>query len=740
MEGSSAHSRDLRRLAALLLTSGLALLAALSFAARASAETIAVANLNDSGAGSLREAIAKAGVNDTITVPAGQITLTTGPLAFEKNLTIAGAGSGVTTISGNDASRVFTIAGTPQVTLRGLTITHGSSAVGAGIKAASGEITLQDVVVRGNHAGTPTEAGAGGGIELGAGIYRLIESSVTENTARGDKENVGFGGGIEYAPTANSQTFTLTLTRSHVDGNRAGGGSKEASGFGAGIDASSGFDKGAIAISLIESTLADNVAGGAGVEASGFGGGLELSSGGAENALSLTVERSSVTGNVAGGGAKEASGFGGGIDYGSGGAGVTQALTVSNSTISANTAGGGGSEAEGFGGGLEFGAGTGSLSHVTIASNSAGGGGGTPFGGGVSIGSLTGGVDNTIVAGNSGGDCDKALTSNGENIDSDSTCGFKSAGDKSGVDAKLGPVGDHGGPTLTQMPLAGSPAIDAGNPATCPATDQRGVARPQGGGCDIGAVEVPPPVATTSSVASVTSSSATIAASVNPNFSAASYHFDYGTTTAYGSFTAATSAGEGGVAQAVAATLTGLKPQTVYHFRVVATNAAGTVAGADQTLTTAKAPTKVVIKKTTPVKALRVTGVRMTNRRFRVGKTATAISARRRAPVGTSFRFKLSAPARVQIAITRTAPGLRRGRSCVAPTRKLRQAHAKRCTRTLTVGKLTRSNVRSGSHSIAFSGRIGTKALKPRSYQAVLTASGSGKRSLPVVLSFTVVR
>ncbi|HUA74237.1 MAG TPA: fibronectin type III domain-containing protein [Solirubrobacteraceae bacterium] len=740
MAGGRADARELRRWGALLLTVGIALLVVLSLATRASAETIAVANLNDSGPGSLREAIAKAAVNDTITVPAGQITLTSGPLAFEKNLTIAGAGSGATTISGNDASRVFTIAGTPQVTLRGLTITHGSSVDGAGIKA-SGEVTLQDVVVRGNRAGTPTEDGAGGGIELAAGTYRLIESSVSENTARGGAENVGFGGGIEYTPSANAQTLTLTLTRSHVDGNHAGGGSEEASGFGAGIDASSGFDKGAITISLIESTLTGNVAGGAGIEASGFGGGLELGSGGAENALALTVERSSITGNVAGGGAKEASGFGGGIDYGSGGAGVTQALNVSNSTISANTAGGSGVEADGFGGGLEFGSGTGSLSHVTISGNTAGGGGGTPFGGGVSIGSLTGGVEDTIIAANSGGDCDKALVSNGNNIDGDSTCGFKSPGDKSGTEAKLGPVGDHGGPTLTQMPLAGSPAIDTGDPATCPATDQRGVGRPQGGGCDVGAVEVPPPVATTSSVASVSSSSASIAASVNPNFSATTYHFDFGTTTAYGSFTAAASAGEGGVAQAVAATLTGLKPETTYHFRVVATNAAGSVVGADQTLTTAKAPpAKAPPKKGKAAQPLRMTGVKMSNRRFRVGRSATAISARRRAPVGTSFRFRLSATARVQIAITRTAPGLRRGRSCVAPSRKLRQAHAKRCTRTLTVGKLTRSNVRSGTHAIAFSGRIGTKALKPRSYQAVLTASGAGKRSTPVVLSFIVVR
>ncbi len=57
----------------------------------------------------------------------------------------------------------------------------------------------------------------------------------------------------------------------------------------------------------------------------------------------------------------------------------------------------------------------------------------------------------------------------------------------SGADPLLGPLQDNGGPTSTMLPAAGSPALNAG--VACPATDQRGVARPQGGGCDIGAVE-----------------------------------------------------------------------------------------------------------------------------------------------------------------------------------------------------------------------------------------------------------
>jgi hypothetical protein len=717
------HAQGTR--AVLLASLACCVLAGAALAPSASAGTITVTNLNDTGAGSLRQAILDAAVTETIVVPAGQITLTSGPLAFAKNLTITGAGSGATVISGNDASRVFTITGTPTVTLGGLTVTHGRDPMGAGINAV-GTLTLADVAVSGNHAGGGGTAGFGGGVDFSAaGTLSLIDSVVSENTA---------GGGIEYEPSANAQAFALSLTRSRVSGNRAGAGD---AGFGGGIDASSGFDSGSISIALADSALSGNVAGGGGAEAPGFGGGLELSSGGAKNALTLALERTAITGNTAGGGNTESSGFGGGIEFSSGGTAVTQTLTIANSTLSANTAGGTG--ASGFGGGVDFGSGTATLSYVTVAANSAGGGGGASFGGGLDLGVVgAGGVGSSIVAANSGGNCATAVTSTGHNIDDGVSCGFNASGDKSGIDAKLGPLGEHGGRSLTQMPLAGSPAIDAGAPTTCASTDQRGVARPQAGGCDVGAVEVAPPAVTTSSVSSVGSESATVGGSVNPNFSATSYHVDFGTTSAYGSFTATASAGEGGVGQAVSAVLSKLKPQTLYHFRVVASNAAGTVVGGDQTLTTSKAPVAVPFPKARP-KVPTLSSVRLTHKRFRVGKKSTAISARR-APIGTSFRFRLAATAKVQITITRSARGLRRGRGCVAPTTKLRRAHAKSCTRTLTVGTLTRANMRTGANAIAFSGRVGRRALAPRPYRAVLRASNAGGRSKPVAVVFIVVR
>jgi hypothetical protein len=58
------------------------------------------------------------------------------------------------------------------------------------------------------------------------------------------------------------------------------------------------------------------------------------------------------------------------------------------------------------------------------------------------------------------------------------------------VDARLGPLADNGGPTLTHLPPVDSPALDAAGTAGCPDADQRGVTRPQGPACEIGAVEV----------------------------------------------------------------------------------------------------------------------------------------------------------------------------------------------------------------------------------------------------------
>ena len=98
-------------------------------------------------------------------------------------------------------------------------------------------------------------------------------------------------------------------------------------------------------------------------------------------------------------------------------------------------------------------------------------------------------MQNTIVAYNGPANCNAALTSNGHNLEDGNTCGFNATGDQPNTDPLLGPLADNGGDTLTHALLPGSPAIDAGVCIAEITTDQRGVARPQGTTCDIGAYE-----------------------------------------------------------------------------------------------------------------------------------------------------------------------------------------------------------------------------------------------------------
>jgi hypothetical protein len=102
---------------------------------------------------------------------------------------------------------------------------------------------------------------------------------------------------------------------------------------------------------------------------------------------------------------------------------------------------------------------------------------------------------NTIIAANNGGNCANSATllSNGHNLDSGSSCGFTQTGDLQNTDPQLGSLAYNGGLTRTRAllnsPLIASPAINAADDAGCPAADQRGILRPQGSHCDIGAFE-----------------------------------------------------------------------------------------------------------------------------------------------------------------------------------------------------------------------------------------------------------
>jgi len=137
-----------------------------------------------------------------------------------------------------------------------------------------------------------------------------------------------------------------------------------------------------------------------------------------------------------------------------------------------------------------------------------------------------------------------------------------------------------------------------------------------------------------------------------------------------------------------------------------------------------------------------VSGLGLTNNPFVVGgSTPTfgrAAKKAKRHKKGTTLRYTLTEPATVRIVIAQAASGRRRGRRCVAPTRRLRKA--RRCVRLSTRGTLTRTSHK-GADRVAFSGRIGSKALKPGRYQATITATDAAKNtSKPQTIAFTIVR
>ena len=200
------------------------------------------------------------------------------------------------------------------------------------------------------------------------------------------------------------------------------------------------------------------------VVATGWGGGGLTTAGGATAAL----EQVTVSGN-------SAQVNGGGIENLGG-------LSLINATISGNAA-------KGQGGGVwHSGATFSALNSVTIAGNSAmtGGGGGLARGGGTTLY-----VSKTILAGNPGGNCTGTPTSfgSGWNVSSDNSCPFANVGDRNATDPQLGPLQDNGGGIPTRRPAPTSPVVDL-IPTPCSSNDQRGVSRPQGPGCDSGAVEL----------------------------------------------------------------------------------------------------------------------------------------------------------------------------------------------------------------------------------------------------------
>ncbi|HZV72367.1 MAG TPA: right-handed parallel beta-helix repeat-containing protein [Conexibacter sp.] len=173
------------------------------------------------------------------------------------------------------------------------------------------------------------------------------------------------------------------------------------------------------------------------------------------------------------------------------------------------------------------------------------------------------------------------------NPDSDCQNGLNDPTDRARLVLQLSALQNNGGPTDTMLPAAGSPLVDTGDTANCSATDQRGVPRPQGSACDVGAVERTTPTTGAAFADGITPTSATLHATANTIGLGGSARFAYGPTTGYGAFTAALGLPVTTGAQGEAAQLTGLQPSTTYHFQLLVTTPDGSVAAADQAFTTA---------------------------------------------------------------------------------------------------------------------------------------------------------
>jgi hypothetical protein len=417
----------------------LALLCTTSISVRATA--ITVTNTNDSGPGSLRQALVDANDGDTIEFAVtGTIGLTSGELLVDKSIVISGPGAENLAVNGNAKSTVFHVAPGETVTISGLTIINGYT------------------------------TGFGGGIHNDHAALALNNCAITGNSATGI-----IGGGI-YNDAADAGPATLVINNSAVTHNSGGG-----------VD-NDGEGGSTATLEITDSMLSNNYSGSA-IYSHGF---RELTRG--NGTATVQITNSSITGNQ-----RDAifnntgvccpvtvslnnstvSANGGLAVYNS----VLANTIVSNSTISGNSGGGIYTDLGLPAGGSSVFNSTMSDNYVEIWN--------TGFNGSY--------VENTIFKVSPGGHSillgNGAIVSRGYNVSSDDGGGYLNGpGDQINTEPMLGPLQDNGGPTFTHELLPGSPAINAGDPnfAPPPDFDQRGsgLDRVRNGRIDIGSFEV----------------------------------------------------------------------------------------------------------------------------------------------------------------------------------------------------------------------------------------------------------
>ncbi|MEJ2568899.1 MAG: choice-of-anchor Q domain-containing protein [Anaerolineales bacterium] len=478
---------------------------------------------------SLREAIINANAcpgHQTIHLPADGYTLTlvgsgedlaaTGDLDITDDVTIIGTGA--PSVHGFHSDRVFEIFSPAVVVMDHIMVIDGEEQLGAGI-LNHGTLTLYGLSIHDNMAVVPPGGGgasAGGGIFNETGILTMYDTQVFSNVA-------DHGAGIHNFATATLEATNLTLAGNVANGH--GGGLwnnmaatavlddatirlNDSTETGAGI-----YNSGDLEINL--ATFEENVSvmDGGGLFTTPNGTSILYDvwftnnngrHGGAVYNQGMThLYRTGINNNSAMG-AGGTGGLGGGA-YND----VDALLFLRNVTISSNmivpphTDGGSGI----------YNAGNLVLEFATVAQNNADGIHN------ISAGEYT--IRSSIIAYHAEGNCTGPIapSSNGYNVENENSCGFIESSDLVDTNPLLAPLGLNGGNSLTHLLSPGSPAIDSGDPDKCTAQDQRGVSRPQGAGCDRGAVEMegitPTPVPT--EVPTPTPTPAPIPASINFN-------------------------------------------------------------------------------------------------------------------------------------------------------------------------------------------------------------------------------
>jgi len=475
--------------------------------AAAMAATAATLTVNTCDEAHLDAAVTQANsdsAGDTVMFTCSGDIVLTRTLTITGSMTLDGSGQSVT-LDGGDSVEVLRVNGGATLRLDALTVAHGSAAIGGGLYN-DGTVSISNSTFASNSTHNPAETSfSGGGGLYNDGTMSISNSTFANNSTHIQTDNYYFnyGAGLsnDGSMSISNSTFdhnvvefgdggglsnsgTVSISNSRFDNNVV-----DVDGYGAGLYSGAGT------VSISNSTFASNSAG-----TYSFGGGLWSDSG------TLSISNSTFTRNDA---------------HIVGGLSASGTVSISNSTVTSNGADDG---AIALGGtvsitnstiagnysntqaiGLD---GTVSISNSTFADNYSAYDSAIGLGGTVSIsnstiadnhsgysGTLdgTGTIRGSIVANNQGGNCQGSFTDAGYNLESGTDCGFTGTGSLQNTDPKLVASGlqSNGGPTPTIGLASDSPAIDRIPAASCPATDQRGVTRPDAGetACDIGAFE-----------------------------------------------------------------------------------------------------------------------------------------------------------------------------------------------------------------------------------------------------------